>query len=229
MEPTTPSEADGAFAVVRRDAEEIIVQTALGEARLQVPIAEPRTAAIVIASHVEEALASLRLLGRGELASPRLPAAVSVFGSAESGAFVVIAPFDLHAYGRAQLGAHWREGFRLAFAVDLLAFHWSSMGATASGAALHLGLDVGARLRLEDVAFHVDGHALVGLPARPMSANAALVERVQLAGMFGGSIGVGYSLTHRIEIGLRVRADAVLDEDGRVFALLRLGLYGDFR
>lgn len=226
MVPMPAEAVQQAVALIRADERGVAVRTLLGEWRLDVDTAEPSSSAIVIASRLEDALADLRTLGGGMLPDPPEIRAFEPFGAVESGAFVVVAPYDLQAYGRGQVGLEWREGVRLGLVLDLLGYHWSSGAALQSGVGLHLGPEAGLRVTVDDLALHAEIHALGGL-ARLMRPSFGSMQQQQLAGLFGGSIGAGVRVADWLELGLRLRADAMLDERGETFALLRGGIYAE--
>jgi hypothetical protein len=142
---------------------------------------------------------------------------LGLFTGVDIGAWIGLVPgVEANASARTSLGLQWAGGFRIGVVGQLDGYGLSEATASSYRAQPAVGIEVGGRFGDTLFAFHVGAHALLGL-GHPRSA----LGEQPLTGILGGYLGAGLWVDPRVELGLRVQAEAWI-EDGRSFPILRV-------
>lgn len=197
-----------------------VVSTPHGTTRLTIDLADPFTSGLAIAALVEEALLPAPV-PEAEPA-PQRERAVRMYFDAEVGAYLGTDNLLGHGYVRHAIGAEWREGARVGVLVDLYGY---GFGAVLTGVSGSFGIEVAGRFSFDLVALHVGAHALLA-SGRP---RGQLDVTMGLGGLFGGDVGVALVLDPHVELGLRLGADALVEEGEAASAVLRAGVRVEWR
>lgn len=195
-------------------------------ARVQVSTADPATLAVVAAAIIEE-------LSSSEVPAPPLldtgyhVPSVGLYTGLALGAFMRFVPsIDGFFSVRTSLGMQWIEGLRIGVVLAGDGYFFTVEGGSHGSAGLSGGLELGARLGDDLLAFHFGAHALFGqgraYPDRPNPSTPFTF----VAGVY---VGAGLWADPRVELGLRAEGE-IWEEPGHATTpVLRLSARIEWR